>query len=116
VPEPPAGSPYPSFHDKGARFGPHNLHHWQNNPHLESRDDRLYLAYFNAGLRVFDIADPYRPQEIAYYVPPDPPLRRGLLPDKLVTQSEDVLVDSRGYIYVTDKNWGVHILEYTGAE
>ncbi len=116
VPEPPAGSPLPSFHEKGGRFGPHNLHHFQNNPDLESRDDRLYLAYFNAGLRVYDIADPYRPREIAYYIPPDPPVRRGLLPDKLVTQSEDVLVDRRGYIYVTDKNWGVHILEYTGPE
>jgi hypothetical protein len=116
VPDPPAGSPYPSFHEKGGRFGPHNLHHWQNNPDLESRDDRLYLAYFNAGLRVYDISDPYRPHEIAYYIPPDPPERRGLLPEALVTQSEDVLVDRRGYIYVTDKNWGVHILEYTGPE
>jgi len=23
-------------------------------------------------------------------------------------------VDRRGYIYITDKNWGVHILEWTG--
>jgi hypothetical protein len=113
VPDPPPGAPFPNFHEKGGRFGPHNLHHWQNNPALESRDDRLYLAYFNAGLRVFDISDAYRPREIAYYVPPNPTERRGLLPDTLVTQSEDVLVDRRGYIYVTDKNWGVHILEQT---
>jgi hypothetical protein len=30
-----------------------------------------------------------------------------------VTQSEDVLVDRRGYMYVTDKNHGLHILRCT---
>jgi hypothetical protein len=43
-------------------------------------------------------------------VPPDPTQRRGLLPTDLTTQSEDVLVDRRGVMYVTDKNWGLHIL------
>ena len=30
-------------------------------------------------------------------------------PRDLVTQTEDVLVDTRGYIYVTDKQWGLSI-------
>jgi len=34
---------------------------------------------------------------------------------KLVTQTEDVLVDTRGNIYITDKQWGLYILRYTGA-
>jgi hypothetical protein len=29
----------------------------------------------------------------------------------LVTQSEDVLVDARGLVYVTDKNHGLYVLE-----
>ena len=29
---------------------------------------------------------------------------------KLVTQTEDVLVDTRGNIYITDKQWGLYIL------
>ncbi len=33
---------------------------------------------------------------------------------KLVTEVEDVLVDRRGYIYITDKNQGLWILRYTG--
>jgi hypothetical protein len=114
APTPPPGSPYKNFCEKGGRFGPHNQHHPQHHPDLEARDDRIYLTYFNAGLRVYDIADPYAPREIGYFVPPDPPERLGLLPKKLVTQTEDVLVDRRGYIYITDKNWGIHILEWTG--
>jgi hypothetical protein len=31
-----------------------------------------------------------------------------------VTQTEDVLVDTRGNIYITDKQWGLFVLRYTG--
>jgi hypothetical protein len=111
VPVPPPGSPYKNFCEKGGRFGPHNFHHSQHQPHFEDRDDRVYLTYFNAGLRVYDISDPYLPKEIAYYVPPDPKKRIGPLPRrKLVVQSEDVIVDRRGYIYMTHKNQGLYIL------
>jgi myo-inositol-hexaphosphate 3-phosphohydrolase len=34
--------------------------------------------------------------------------------DKLVVQTEDVVVDRRGFIYISDKNQGVWILRYTG--
>jgi hypothetical protein len=34
----------------------------------------------------------------------------------LITQTEDVAVDARGNIYVTDKQWGVFVLRYTGAQ
>jgi hypothetical protein len=110
IPEPPLGAPYKNFSKRGGRFGPHNFHLPQRQPHLEDRDDRVYLTYFNAGLRVYDISDPYLPKEIAYYVPPDPKERIGPRPKALVTSSEDVLVDKRGYCYVTDKNHGLHVL------
>jgi len=42
-----------------------------------------------------------------------PTRRYGPLPKKLVVQSEDVLVDARGYIYLTEKNQGLWILQYT---
>ena len=112
VPEPPDQVPYPNFHKRGGRFGPHNQHHYQNQPHLLFRDDLVYLTYFNAGLRVFDISDPYLPKETGYFLPPDPMDRRGFLPKTLVAQTEDVLVDARGYAYITDKNLGMYIIRY----
>lgn len=113
LPEPPPGAPYKNFCEKGGRFGPHNFHIPQRDPYREDRDDRVYLTYFNAGLRLYDIRDPYLPKEVACYLPPDPKKRLGVLPKTLVVQSEDVLVDRRGYSYVTDKNHGLHILRCT---
>jgi hypothetical protein len=41
-------------------------------------------------------------------------VRRGPLPKTgLAAQSEDVVVDARGYIYISDKNHGVYILRHT---
>jgi len=33
---------------------------------------------------------------------------------KLVQQTEDVLVDARGNIYITEKKWGLYVLHHTG--
>jgi len=113
LPEPPPGATYKNFSERGGRFGPHNFHHPQKQACLEDRDDRVYLTYFNAGVRVYDISDAYLPREVAYYVPPDPKIRRGPRPEALVVHTEDVLVDKRGYCYITDQNHGLHILRCT---
>lgn len=110
-PRPSPGLPYASYCDKGGRFGPHNAHLPQGRPELEDRDDVVYLTWFNAGLRIYDISDPREPREVGHFVPPDPVRRHGPLPaSALVTQSEDVLVDRRGFIYVSDKNQGIYVL------
>ncbi len=57
VPVPPAGAPYADFCGKGARFGPHNINHLQHHPDVEKQGTLMYLTYFNAGLRVFDISN-----------------------------------------------------------
>jgi hypothetical protein len=115
VPAPPAGAPWKNFCERGGRFGPHNQHQPQHQPALAPVRDLVYLTYFNAGLRVIDISDPRLPREVGFFVPPDPTARRGLLPRTLVAQSEDVLVDARGFIYVTDKNHGLYVLKQTGC-
>jgi hypothetical protein len=115
LPEPPADAAYTDFCDKGGRFGPHNTNLEYHLPDVEKQADLIYLTYFNAGLRIFDIKDPRMPKEVGWFVPPTPAKRYGPLPyDKLVSQTEDVLVDTRGNIYITDKHWGVFILRYTG--
>lgn len=112
LPTPPPGLPYDSYYAKGGRFGPHNQHHYQGNPAHFALHDHVLMTYFNAGLRLFDITDPLQPAEIGRFVPEDPRQRRGALPNALVTQFEDVLVDARGYIYCTDKNHGLFVLRY----
>jgi hypothetical protein len=111
LPEPPPESGLKNFYEKGGRFGPHNQHHPNHQTCLQDRDDVAYLTYFNAGLRIYDIRAPRTPKEIAYFIPPDPKTRIGTKPSQLVAQTEDVLVDRRGCIYISDKNQGIYILK-----
>ena len=112
LPAPPPGAPFRNFCERGGRFGPHNQHQPQHQLALRPSDHLIFLTHFNAGLRIVDIADPRLPREVGFFVPPDPRVRRGVLPRTLVTQSEDVLVDARGYIYLTDKNHGLYVLAH----
>jgi hypothetical protein len=115
TPVPPADAPYKDFCDKGGRFGPHNTNILQHNPDVEKQGDLIYLTYFNAGLRIYDTKDARLPKEVGWFIPPAPTVRRMPAPyDKLVSQTEDVLVDTRGNIYITNKQWGLFILKYTG--
>lgn len=117
LPQPPAGEPYTNFCQKGGRFGPHNVNNETHLPDVEKPGNLIYLTYFNAGLRVFDIKDPISPKETGWFIPPQPLKRYGPQPpNDLVQQSEDVLVDTRGYIYLDDKHWGLFILKYTGPD
>lgn len=113
IPTPPTGSAYSNFHEKGGWSGPHNMNQLQHNPAVQKQDSLFYLAHFNAGLRIYNVADKRLPKEIGWFLPPEPTKRYGPMPaDKLVLQTEDVLVDRRGYIYLTDKNQGLWIVRY----
>ncbi len=117
TPVPTKGAPYTSFCDKGGRFGPHNPNLEYHLPDVQKQGDLVYLTYFNAGLRIFDVRNPRAPTEVGWFVPPTPTARRGLIPTHtLVTQTEDVLVDRRGNIYITDKQWGLWVLRYMPDE
>jgi len=116
IPEPPPGASYKNFHEKSGWFGPHNWHEPHGHPALEDRDDRAYNAYFTAGLRVYDINDPLLPKEIAYYLQPEPTkwMTRGrFCAGALSAEAEDVLVDNRGNIFMTDSNNGLFVLRCT---
>jgi hypothetical protein len=60
----------------------------------------LYYTWFNAGLRVFDVSDPYTPREVAWFVPAIGPWKEHF------RGPEDVIVDKRGNIYISDGRAG----------
>lgn len=98
---------------KGGHFGPHNLH--ENRPEGLVSSELIFTTYQNAGVRVFDIRDPYRPEEVGVFVPPEPARLVDHRPNRRkVIQSCDVFVDKAGLVYSNDYNGGLFILEFQG--
>ncbi len=96
-------TPEGDFCSRGGRFGPHNVH--EVRPGYLSDVNTIYMTYFSAGLRVYDISHPAQPVEIAYYIPDAP---RG----QPSIQLNDVIVDEQGLIYTTDRiGGGLYVLE-----
>jgi hypothetical protein len=96
-------TPGEEFCLRGLRYGAHCLH--ENRPGSYRSDTLIFATYFNAGLRVYDIADPDVPKEIAHYLPACPPGQQAI-------QINDLYVDEALNIFITDRvNGGVYILE-----
>lgn len=112
VPIPPEELGVRDFHDLGGKFGPHNIHMPHQQKCLAEVEDIIHICYESGGLWIYDISAPGVPKPIAYFIPEAPKERRGLLPKVMATQTEDVIVDRRGFIYITDKNHGLFILRY----
>jgi hypothetical protein len=112
-----ATCPTPSETDycaKGGNFGPHNLH--ENRPGSFQSSRLVFATYYNAGVRVFDIANPFQPREVAYYVPANPERMIDPRPGRpQVIQSADCYVDPNGLMYLTDSNAGLNILQFEGS-
>ena len=99
--------PYEAFARRGGRFGAHNLHENLPGPASFRSDTIIVGTFFNAGVRVYDTRDPYRVEEIAYYVPGAPRLS----PAGAV-QLNDVYVDERRVVYTVDRfTGGLYVLE-----
>ena len=101
--------PYQEFVKRGGRFGAHNLH--ENLPVPGSWRSEQYVigSFFNAGVRAYDLLNPYQPKEVAYFVPAAPAgARTGAV------QLNDVYVDDRRIVYTVDRHiGGLYILEWT---
>ncbi len=67
-PQAPPDAPYNDFCLARGRFGSHNSQCWLA-PGI-SKPEIFAAAWFNAGVRVFDISNPIAPKEVAYFVPP----------------------------------------------
>ena len=114
VPEEPG-----DFCHRGVRFGPHSPH---DAYHPSFDKSLVVLAYFNAGIRVVDIRDPFSPKEVAYHIPKVTEMTMEMCGDdtgvercSTQIQTNNVNLDDRGYIYAVDRaGTGLHILELTG--
>ena len=85
----------------GARFGAHQFHE-------RMAGTLVFAVWFGAGLRVIDVADPLAPREVGYFIP-DP------VGGRPAPQSNDVVLDQRGLVYIVDRHVGFDVLEFDGG-
>ena len=108
--------PVGNFCLKGGRFGPHQSAETVNGRINRFENKIAWLAYFNAGIRVLDLSNPYQLREIGYYIPKTNERSHPI--DKtqpVAIQINDVDIDHRGLAYASDRvGTGLFILEYTG--
>ena len=69
-------------------------------------------------MRVLDLSNPYRIEELGYYVPKtnknSHPIVKG---QATAIQMNDVDIDHRGLVYASDRvGTGLFVLEYTGRK
>jgi hypothetical protein len=103
--------PVAEFAARGGRFGAHNLH--ENEPFEWSwqSEDIVFGSFFNAGVRAYDVRDPFQPRLVAAFVPPAPPRSAAG-----AIQINDVYVASDGIVYAVDRGGGgLYILQFEGT-
>ena len=101
--------PVQDFIKRGGRFGAHNLHENLPVPCAWKSEQIVVGTFFNAGVRAYDVLNPYQPKEIAHYVPETPKgARTGAV------QLNDVYVDDRRIVFTVDRHiGGLYVLEMT---
>lgn len=107
------------FCSRGGSFSPHYTNE-SFAPVFYRR--MLFIANQNAGVRALDIRDPYNLREVGYFIPA--PTKRSkqtcwkgtdYTHCATVTETNDIEVDERGYIYLADRDGaGLHIVKLTG--
>ena len=92
-------APAGDFAEQPARFGPHNLH--ENRAGSYRSTSLVFVTYFNAGLRLYDLRDPEHPEEVGSWVPVQE-----------APQTNDLWVEENGRTWVTDRfTGGLYCLE-----
>ena len=108
------------FCERGGRFGPH-APQWSMEPPFYGK--LMVVSWFNAGVRVIDVRDPFNMAEVAYFIPATTERTaercatiEGVETCQVAIQTNNVEVDDRGLIYLADRaDTGLHIVELTGA-
>ena len=103
--------PDPETHkDRGGRFGSHNIYEDHEQPTSAVLKNTTVGAFFNGGIRIYDLRNPLRAEEIGYFIPKGPANS-----PFAAAQMNDLFVDEAGLIYGMERmSGGLYILEYTG--
>jgi hypothetical protein len=109
----------PNFCSRGTRFGVHSM--------AENFDDPYYgrlmtSAWFDAGIRVTDIRDPYHPVEVAHFIAPvnsftqpSTSIINGQTFSALDVSCDNTDVDNRGLLYCGDRvGGGLDVVKLVG--
>mgnify|MGYP001113800169 CR=1 FL=1 len=103
--------------ERGGRFGAHNIHPNMPGPLYANLQNTTVSAWFNGGIRIYHaepgpVGMPDAPahiKEIGFYIPAAPERNPS------TSQSNHLIVDAEGYIYVQERHTGgLYILRYTG--
>ena len=110
--------PVGDFCERGGRFGPHQSAETVNGKINRFENKIAWLAYFNAGIRVVDLSDPYNLKEVGFYIPKTNknsyPIDEG---QPVAIQINDVDIDHRGLVYASDRvGTGLFIRQYTPSK
>jgi hypothetical protein len=109
----------PNFCSRGTRFGVHSMAENFNDPYY----GRLMTsAWFDAGIRVTDIRDPYHPVEVAHFIPPVNSFTQpsswvinGVAGSSLDVSCDNTDVDDRGLLYCGDRvGGGLDVVKLNG--
>jgi hypothetical protein len=101
----------------GGRFGPHQFAETRAGKLYPAAENSglIYAAWFSAGLRIIDISDPFRIREVGHYVPEITDRTFDTFGHRAI-QTNDVDIDHRGLLYLTDRaGTGLHVVEHTRA-
>ena len=109
----------PNFCSRGTRFGVHSPAENFQDP---SYGRLLTSAWFDAGIRVTDIRDPYHPREVAHFIAPvnkftqpSSAVINGVTYTALDVSCDNTDVDNRGLRYCGDRvGGGLDIVRITG--
>lgn len=95
--------PEGDFCERGHRFGAHNLH--ENLPGSYQSEHLVFVSYFNAGLRTYDVSDPANPVDVAHWIPESPPGQEA-------TQINDLYVSADHTVFASDRlTGGLYVIE-----
>ena len=109
----------PNFCSRGTRFGVHSMNENFNDPYYGKL---MVSAWFDAGIRVTDIRDPYHPVEVAHFIAPITSFTQpssatidGVTYTSLDVSCDNTYVDDDGLLYCGDRvGGGLDIVQLTG--